>query len=84
MPETQARVHFSKWHISTKLVIWQGDAAGILHINSPKQLDYRAISTQSRGLRLACLVSQGSINQPFPLHPHGTFCDMNLMDQKAL
>lgn len=41
IPEAQARVHFSKWQISTKPVIWQGYAAGTFHISPPKQLGFR-------------------------------------------
>ena len=72
IPEAQTRVCFSKWHLSKKTktkqtkktpVIWQDNVIGILHINSPKQLDFRVISPISRHLSLACLFFTG-IYQP--------------------
>lgn len=66
IPKAQTRVHFSKWRtrISIRPVIWQDDAAELLHEYYPKQLDFRAISPISKGFSLACLLSQRFINQP--------------------
>lgn len=41
--EAQVRTNFSKWHISTKLVIWQSNAPEIIRISSPKQSALRVI-----------------------------------------